>query len=121
MGDTDSRPWGSWVVLDKTPQILVKRLNVAPGKRISLQRHRFRSERWIVMEGEASVQRDGENILLHTGDGVMIPRNCLHRLANDTLQPIIVLEVQFGEMLSEDDIERFDDDYGRHEEERPTE
>lgn len=96
------------------PQLVVKKLTVNPGRRISLQRHRFRSERWILMEGVATVQRDRETSLLRPGDGVMIPQNCLHRLSNDTDAPITVLEVQFGELLSEDDIERFDDDFGRH-------
>lgn len=104
------------MVLDKAAQLVVKRLIVEPGRRISLQRHRFRSERWILMEGEATVERDGKvTQLLRPGDGAMIPQNCLHRLSNDTTQPITVLEVQFGELLSEDDIERFDDDFGRHE------
>lgn len=103
------------MVLDKAPRLVVKRLILEPGKRISLQRHRFRSERWILMEGEATVQRDGETIILRAGDGIMIPQNCLHRLANESSEEITVLEVQFGELLSEEDIERFDDDFGRHE------
>lgn len=115
IGDSDSRPWGRWVVLDKAPQLVVKKLTVDAGKRISLQRHRFRSERWIVMEGEAVVQRDEALVVLRAGDGIMIPQNCLHRLTNESSSAITVLEVQFGEILSEDDIERFDDDFGRHE------
>lgn len=115
IGDADTRPWGRWVVLDRTSHLIVKKLTVEPGRRISLQRHHFRSERWILMEGEAVVQRDSEVSLLRPGDGVLIPQNCLHRLANDTEAPISVLEIQFGEVLSEDDIERFDDDFGRHE------
>lgn len=115
IGDADARPWGRWSVLDIAPRLVVKKLTVEPGKRISLQRHRRRSERWIVMQGVATVQKDDQRITLRTGDGVVIPQNCLHRLSNESAEPLTVLEVQFGEQLSEDDIERFDDDFGRHE------
>ena len=115
IGDTDTRPWGRWVVLDMTPQLVVKKLGVEPGKRISLQRHRYRSERWIVMQGEAVVQRGEEQVRLAPGDGVLIPQNVRHRLTNESDQEVMLLEIQFGELLSEDDIERFDDDYGRKE------
>ena len=96
------------------PELVVKKLTVYPGKRLSLQRHRYRTERWIIMQGEALVQRDDELLSLRSGEGVMIPQNCKHRLCNESDEPAIVLEVQFGELLSEDDIERFDDDFGRH-------
>lgn len=115
VGAAEERPWGRWVVLDITPQLVVKKLTVDVGKRISLQRHKYRSERWIVMQGVAVVQKDGESIQLYPGDGTLIPRNCLHRLANDSSEPVTLLEIQFGELLSEDDIERFDDDFGRTE------
>lgn len=113
IGDSDERPWGRWVVLDRTEHLVVKKLMVEAGKRISLQRHKFRSERWIAMDGVATVQRDAETIILNPGEGVMIPQNCKHRLANEGDKPIAILEIQFGEILSEDDIERFDDDFGR--------
>lgn len=86
---------------------------VLPGKRISLQRHRWRSERWITMEGVATVQQGEETLLLPPGEGVLIPRNCLHRISNEGETPISVLEIQYGELLSEEDIERFEDDFGR--------
>ena len=105
IGDTDTRPWGRWVVLDMTPQLVVKKLVVEPGKRISLQRHRYRSERWIVMQGEAVVQRGEEQVRLAPGDGVLIPQNVRHRLTNESDQEVMLLEIQFGELLSEDDIE----------------
>ncbi len=114
IGDTDTRPWGRWVVLDLTPHLVVKKLFVAPGKRISLQLHRFRSERWIMMQGEAVVQKNEEEITLKPGDGVLIPQNTLHRLSNESAQEVQLLEIQFGDLLSEDDIERLEDDYGRN-------
>ncbi len=114
VGDTDVRPWGSWVVLDLTPHLVVKKLIVEPGKRISLQCHQFRAERWIMMEGEAVVQKGDEHFSIRPGDGVLIPRNTLHRLTNESEKAIKLLEIQFGELLSEDDIRRYEDDYGRN-------
>lgn len=111
--DTDTRPWGKWTVLDTAPGLVVKKLVVAPGKRISLQRHRFRSELWIAMDGVASVLCGDENKQLRPGEWVLIPRNCIHRLSNENAESITLLEIQYGEQLSEADIERFDDDYGR--------
>lgn len=112
-GQTDRRPWGTWKVLDVMPHVVVKKLVIDPGRRISLQRHRFRSERWIVVDGVACVQKDGEVIHLNPGEGVFLPQGCMHRLANDSSEPATIIEIQFGELLSEDDIERFNDDYGR--------
>lgn len=114
IGDSDTRPWGRWVVLDIAPCLVVKKLIVEPGKRISLQKHKRRSERWISMDGVAMVQYgDKEALPLHPGEGVLIPRGCPHRLSNEGSLPISVLEIQYGEQLSEDDIERLEDDYGR--------
>lgn len=113
VGDADVRPWGSWKVLDVMPAIVVKKLIVSPGKRISLQRHRFRSERWIVVDGVATVRKDDRVLHLNPGEGVFLPQGCLHRLGNETDQPVMLIEIQFGSPLSEDDIERFNDDYGR--------
>lgn len=115
IGDSDTRPWGRWVVLDKAPQLVVKKLTVEPGKRISLQRHRFRTERWLVTQGEVAVQKGEECLTLRAGEGIMIPQNCPHRLSNESAEPVCVLEIQFGDLLSEDDIERLEDDFGRHE------
>lgn len=113
VGDADSRPWGRWVVLDVAPCLVVKKLIVEPGKRTSLQRHKGRSERWISMEGIACVQQENERFFLHPGEGVLIPQDCMHRLSNEGSQSISVLEIQYGEQLCEEDIERFEDDYGR--------
>ena len=112
---SDWRPWGRWVVLDVTPRLVVKKLVVEPGCRISLQKHSFRSERWIVMQGEAHVQLGDEQLTMQMGDGVLIPKNTLHRLSNESDQEVLLLEIQFGDLLSEDDIERLEDDYGRDE------
>lgn len=111
--DTDTRPWGRWIVLDTAPGLVVKKLFVEPGKRISLQRHKHRSELWIAMDGMATVLCDEDSRVLHPGEWALIPRNSIHRLSNDSDRSIIVLEIQYGEELCEDDIERFEDDYGR--------
>ncbi len=113
IGDTDQRPWGTWLVLDIMPTAVVKKLIVAPGKRISLQRHRHRSERWIVVEGVATVQKEDEQFTLHPGQCAFLPQMCKHRLSNETDTPATLIEIQYGQFLSEDDIERFNDDYGR--------
>ncbi len=115
VGETDNRPWGRWIVLDTAPNLVVKKLIVQPGKRMSLQSHGMRMERWIVTQGTALVTRGDEEFILHPGDGVLIPQHVKHRLSNRTEQELMVLEIQFGEYLSEDDIERFEDDYGRKE------
>ncbi len=115
IGDADTRPWGRWVVLDLTPHLVVKKLSLAPGKRISLQFHKYRSERWIMMQGEAVAQKNDEKIIMKPGDGVLIPKNTLHRLSNESDREALLLEIQYGDLLSEDDIERLEDDYGRNE------
>ena len=112
-GDRDERPWGNWLVYDVLPHAVVKKIEILPGKRISLQRHRHRSERWIVVEGVASVTRDNEHRTVRAGESVMIPRESIHRLANDAAENLLVIEIQYGDYLSEEDIERFTDDYGR--------
>ncbi len=112
-GEHANRPWGSWLVLDVMPHSVVKKLTIHPGKRISLQRHRFRSELWTVVDGVADVLCGHQNFQPRPGEQVFIPRGSLHRLSNTTDSPVTVIELQFGHILSEEDIERFDDDFGR--------
>ncbi len=111
--EDDSRPWGRWKVLDVMPGIVVKKLVVQPGKRISLQRHKFRSERWVVVEGTATVRLDDKVMRLSPPEGVFLPQGRLHRLGNETNSPVTLIEIQFGNPLSEDDIERITDDFDR--------
>ena len=112
-GEHAERPWGRWIVLDVMPRSVVKKLTIYPGKRISLQRHRFRSELWTVVDGVADVLCGHRNFQPRPGEQVFIPRGSLHRLSNTTDSPVTVIELQFGHILSEEDIERFDDDFGR--------
>ena len=92
---------------------LVKRLRVKPGAGISRQRHRHRSEYWVVVRGVAEVQRAGETFILRENESAYIPAGTVHRLRNPGPDELEVVEVQVGDTLSEDDIERLEDDYGR--------
>lgn len=112
-GDADTRPWGSWQVKDVFDGSVLKRIDVLPGKRLSLQRHSHRCEHWVVASGEAEVTIDSETRTLRRGESVDIPATAVHRLANNGTETLIVLELQHGSLLSEDDIERIEDDFGR--------
>ena len=112
-GEFGERPWGQWRVLDVQPNVVVKKLYLNPKGRISLQRHKYRTERWIVISGTATVRRGDEISQLSVGESVLIPCGSLHRLSNETCEPLCLIEIQLGELLSEEDIERFTDDYGR--------
>ena len=109
----ERRPWGGFARLDRGPGYQVKRLVVSPGQRTSLQRHAHRSERWTVISGCATVHLDGNDLVLHRGEDVLVPLGAVHRLGNDGAEPLVVLELQTGVYLEEDDIERLSDDYGR--------
>ncbi|HOG17358.1 MAG: Alginate biosynthesis protein AlgA [Syntrophaceae bacterium PtaU1.Bin231] len=113
MTDAEHRPWGSFEVLAEAPDHKVKRITVRPGQRLSLQRHRRRKEHWYVVAGEALVRvGDGES-LLRPGQAADIPCRTLHRIRNTGATDVVFIEVQTGGYFGEDDIERFEDDYGR--------
>jgi len=107
------RPWGSFQSLETGPRFQVKRLTIKPGQRISLQRHRHRAEHWVVVQGTAEVVRDDETLVLETNQSIHIPLGAVHRLANPGRDLLEIIEVQSGDYLGEDDIERLDDEYGR--------
>ena len=110
---TVSRPWGTYMVVDHGPGFQVKRLMIRPGGAVSLQLHRHRSEHWVVTAGIARVTIGDEDTQLHVGQSVYVPQNTKHRLRNTGDEPLVVVEVQIGAYLEEDDIVRFDDLYGR--------
>jgi len=109
----DHRPWGYYRVLADEPDHKVKRIVVYPEKRLSLQCHQRRSEHWYVIKGEAVVTLDDREIPRARGEAVDIPRGAKHRVRNPGPDNLVFIEVQTGEYFGEDDIERFEDDYGR--------
>ena len=107
------RPWGSYTVLEETEIYKIKRVSVKPGQKLSLQLHHHRSEHWVVVSGTAEVELNGEARLLRQGESTFVRSGMRHRLKNPGIIPLEVIEVQLGEYLEEDDIVRFDDEYGR--------
>ena len=107
------RPWGSYRTISRGDRYQVKEIIVKPGAALSLQMHHHRAEHWVVVEGTASVVRGEETLLLSENQSVFIPVGTKHRLANSGRQPLRLIEVQSGSYLGEDDIVRFEDDYGR--------
>lgn len=110
----DQRPWGSFTILDEGEDFKVKRIEVLPEKRLSYQRHARRSEHWFVIRGTAKVTLNGAEILVKNGGSVDIPVGTAHRVENPHPTDLLVfVETQTGDYFGEDDIERFEDDFGR--------
>lgn len=107
------RPWGSYDSIDSGSNYQVKRITVNPGARLSLQRHKYRAEHWVVVSGQATVHLDGSEHSLNTNDSIYIPLGAIHSIANRTTELLQLIEVQSGSYLGEDDIERLEDLYGR--------
>ncbi len=111
--DSAERPWGSWHVIDSGAGYKVKRIHVGVGCRLSYQTHDHRSEHWCVVSGIATVTIDGETWAVGPGGSVDVPQGSAHRLANDSEEELVIVEVQRGGYTGEDDIHRLEDDYGR--------
>jgi mannose-1-phosphate guanylyltransferase/mannose-6-phosphate isomerase len=107
------RPWGTYTVLEEGKHFKIKRIVVKPGASLSLQMHYHRSEHWVVVSGTASIVNDDKNMLVRTNESTYIPPGHRHRLENPGIIDLVMIEVQSGEYLGEDDIVRFDDVYGR--------
>lgn len=107
------RPWGYYQSLDVGQTHQVKRIVVNPGARLSLQKHRYRAEHWTTVVGTIEVTVDESVTLLGENQSTFIPRGAVHRAANPGKQPAMLIEVQYGDYLGEDDIIRIQDDYGR--------
>ncbi len=110
--DSDDRPWGRWEEYLNEDGYRVKRIIVHPGERLSLQRHRLRSEHWVIASGEGVMTLDEKTWTLNAGDYVFVPVEGVHRVQNSGTENLIIIETQMG-VCDEDDIERFEDDYGR--------
>jgi mannose-1-phosphate guanylyltransferase / mannose-6-phosphate isomerase len=107
------RPWGFFESIIQGERFQVKRLVVAPGRKLSLQKHFHRAEHWVVVNGSALVTRDDETLLVRENESIYLPLGCVHRLENPGKIPLTLIEVQSGAYLGEDDIVRFDDVYKR--------
>lgn len=107
------RPWGAYTVLEEGQCFKIKRIEVKPGASLSLQKHKHRSEHWVVVEGTAKIINGEQETVLETNESTFVPMDTLHRLSNPGTQPLIIIEVQTGSYLGEDDIIRLDDHYGR--------
>jgi mannose-1-phosphate guanylyltransferase len=110
---TVARPWGAYTVLLETPRFKIKRIEVSPGQALSLQRHAQRSEHWVVVQGTARVTCGDKTFDVPRDASTFVPARTKHRLENAGDEPLVVVEVQLGDYLGEDDIERFEDRYGR--------
>lgn len=111
--EMEHRPWGFYEVLSDMDDHKVKRITVYPGKRLSLQRHRRRSEHWHCVNGTGVVTLDSEKVELTKGKSVDIARGAVHRVENTGAINFTFIEVQQGDYFGEDDIERLEDDFGR--------
>ena len=113
--ESNTRPWGGYEVLAEGTGYKIKQITVLPGHRLSLQRHAQRTEHWYFLTGQGRVICGEQEIEVQEGSAVDIDRMMIHRIENTGNDPLRLVEVQRGEYLGEDDIERFEDDYGRSE------
>jgi mannose-6-phosphate isomerase len=109
----DNRPWGSFTVLDEGTGFKVKRLEVLPGKRLSYQYHAHRVEHWVVVKGSATITLDGFVSVINEGETADVPVAARHRIENAGSERLILIEIQRGSYLGEDDIVRLEDDFHR--------
>jgi mannose-1-phosphate guanylyltransferase/mannose-6-phosphate isomerase len=110
---TVNRPWGTYTTLQEGPRFKIKRIEVKPNQSLSLQMHHHRSEHWIVVSGTAKVTNDDKVFLVSANESTYIPIGTKHRLENPGVVDLVMIEVQCGDYLGEDDIVRFSDVYGR--------
>lgn len=110
---TEERPWGRFKNLFEAAETKVKLIEVDPHQRLSYQSHKSRSEFWVVIRGRAKIVLNDEDIELKSGESIRIPKEARHRLANETDEILQVIETQTGSYFGEDDIIRYQDDWGR--------
>jgi mannose-1-phosphate guanylyltransferase len=110
---TVHRPWGNYTTLEEGERFKIKRIVVKPGGRLSLQMHHHRSEHWVVVSGMAKVTNGDKEFFVSSNESTFIPAGCHHRLENPGVLDLVMIEVQSGDYVGEDDIVRFDDQYGR--------
>jgi mannose-1-phosphate guanylyltransferase/mannose-6-phosphate isomerase len=110
---TVHRPWGSYILLEAGSRYKIKRIVVKPGAKLSHQLHHHRSEHWVVVSGTARVTVGDKSYHVHPNESTYVPISTKHRLENPGKVPLHLIEVQNGDYIEEDDIVRFDDEYGR--------
>lgn len=111
MVKTELRPWGSVTILEEGDKYRIKRIEISPGQRLTLQMHYHRSEHWVVVSGTARITCGSEEITICNNQSSYIPQGTIHRLENPGRIPLVMIEVQNGDYLGEDDIVRLPDDY----------
>jgi mannose-1-phosphate guanylyltransferase len=110
---TVHRPWGTYTVIEEGPDYKIKRIVVNPGGKLSLQMHHHRNEHWVVITGKAEIVNGDKVLHLNSNESTYIPKETQHRLTNLGDIPLVIIEAQVGDYLGEDDIVRFEDQYGR--------
>lgn len=110
---TEYRPWGFFTILEEKETYKVKKLVVYPGNKLSLQLHHHRDEQWVVAAGTPDLKCDELYKKFREGECLTVPRGSVHRIENNSLEDVVIIEVQNGEYLGEDDIVRLQDDYSR--------
>lgn len=113
MNSVIEKPWGSYKILERGERYLVKNILVIPGGKLSLQSHKHRSEHWVVVEGIATITINESKKQLKSNESIFIPQNTKHRLENNGDKDIMIIETQFGNILNEEDIIRYEDIYDR--------
>ena len=113
LSETEERPWGKFHIIAKGKGYQIKEIIVKTGKKMSLQRHKNRSEYWQVIDGTGMVYLEDSKFKLEKNDNIFIPQGDIHRLENIGQNHLILIEIQIGKEISEDDIERLEDDFGR--------
>ena len=111
--ERETRPWGEYFVIDQGECYKVKRITVYPGGRLSLQYHNHRSEHWTIVSGKGSVKIGNKNIIVGPNESVYIDKKEIHTIENTENNELVLIEVQHGEILEENDIIRISDIYGR--------
>ena len=110
---TEDRPWGCYTVLYTGTDCQVKRLEVQPGKRLSLQSHQFRAEHWFIFSGNGEAQVGELTKSVSSGDHIDVPIGVKHRISNNSNTLLVFIELQTGTSFDESDITRYEDDFGR--------
>ena len=111
--ERETRPWGEYFVIDQGECFKVKRIKVYPGGRLSLQYHNYRSEHWTIVSGKGSVKIGNKNIIIGPNESVYIDKKEIHTIENTENNELVLIEVQHGKILEENDIVRISDIYGR--------